>query len=250
MRLFNSQRRLLLLANKTRQYLAYATGEIVLITIGILLALQLNNWNKDNENNKNELALLKKLHVEFVSNQKDLDSSIERVEIVITKMTKFLTLMAPEPNPVEDSLIHDYVATYYWNPGYSPNKVVFDTSLSSSEINLIRNTELQNKLREWAALLKNNNLLGESIVSHQFSLSNAWSGLHSWKSSIALTGEMEGIGPSNFPFDQKKFLSLPALEHGVSMKLILVNMRKKLLKTISVHQQEIITLLEKETASL
>ena len=37
--------------NKTGKYLKYAIGEILLVMIGILLALQVNNWNEDRKNN-------------------------------------------------------------------------------------------------------------------------------------------------------------------------------------------------------
>ena len=33
--------------NKTRKYLKYAIGEIVLVVIGILISLQINNWNEN-----------------------------------------------------------------------------------------------------------------------------------------------------------------------------------------------------------
>ncbi|NNL79184.1 MAG: hypothetical protein HKO67_01725, partial [Flavobacteriaceae bacterium] len=39
-------------AGKTSKYLKYAIGEIVLVVIGILIALQINNWNEDRKNQK------------------------------------------------------------------------------------------------------------------------------------------------------------------------------------------------------
>ena len=47
--------------NKTGKYLKYVIGEIILVMIGILLALQVNNWNQERISSKNELALLKNL---------------------------------------------------------------------------------------------------------------------------------------------------------------------------------------------
>ena len=44
--------------NKTGKYLKYAIGEIILVVIGILIALQINNWNESNNQSKKELALL------------------------------------------------------------------------------------------------------------------------------------------------------------------------------------------------
>ena len=48
--------------NKTGKYLKYAIGEIVLVMIGILLALQVNNWNENRKSKINETKLLKELY--------------------------------------------------------------------------------------------------------------------------------------------------------------------------------------------
>ena len=42
----------MLTQKKFSKYVLYAIGEIVLVVIGILIALQINNWNQENENNK------------------------------------------------------------------------------------------------------------------------------------------------------------------------------------------------------
>jgi len=48
--LFKRVRKSLLNEGKTRKYLKYAIGEIVLVVIGILIALQVNNWNENRKN--------------------------------------------------------------------------------------------------------------------------------------------------------------------------------------------------------
>jgi ABC-type multidrug transport system fused ATPase/permease subunit len=54
--------------NKTGKYLKYAIGEIVLVVIGILIALQINNWNEIQKANKNEVELLNSLKKELIEN--------------------------------------------------------------------------------------------------------------------------------------------------------------------------------------
>ena len=44
--------------NKTGKYIKYAIGEILLVMIGILLALQVNNWNEQRKAEEKELKLL------------------------------------------------------------------------------------------------------------------------------------------------------------------------------------------------
>ena len=48
--------------NKTSKYFKYAIGEIILVIIGILIAIQINNWNENRLNNKKLKSYLKKLN--------------------------------------------------------------------------------------------------------------------------------------------------------------------------------------------
>lgn len=70
---FRRIRRKLLGMNKIKEYLLYALGEIVLVVIGILIALQINNWNearKENEKFEGILNIIKK----------DLEADIQELE--------------------------------------------------------------------------------------------------------------------------------------------------------------------------
>lgn len=58
---FRHIRKSLILENKTSKYLKYAIGEIVLVVLGILIALQINNWNEERKTKQLELGLLKEL---------------------------------------------------------------------------------------------------------------------------------------------------------------------------------------------
>ena len=62
LKFFRKIRQNLLMENKTGKYFKYAIGEIVLVVIGILIALSINNWNenrKDNSTGKQYLRSIK-----------------------------------------------------------------------------------------------------------------------------------------------------------------------------------------------
>jgi hypothetical protein len=71
---FRRIRQQLLSENKFSKYLIYAIGEIFLVVIGILIALQINNWNQQRIQNKNEQLALKNLKQDFEYNYRTLDS--------------------------------------------------------------------------------------------------------------------------------------------------------------------------------
>jgi hypothetical protein len=56
---FRKIRQKMLTENKFSNYLLYAFGEILLVVIGILIALQINNWNEINKNKSTESEYLK-----------------------------------------------------------------------------------------------------------------------------------------------------------------------------------------------
>ncbi|RIV68393.1 DUF6090 family protein [Flagellimonas aequoris] len=61
-RFFRTIRQRLLAQNRFTKYLVYATGEIVLVVIGILIALQINNWNEERKRKENYQATIEQIY--------------------------------------------------------------------------------------------------------------------------------------------------------------------------------------------
>lgn len=51
----------LLIENKVSIYLIYAIGEVMLVVFGILIALQIGNWNEQKKTEKMEIAFLENI---------------------------------------------------------------------------------------------------------------------------------------------------------------------------------------------
>lgn len=66
LKFFRNIRHKLLAEGKTINYLKYAFGEIVLVVIGILIALQINNWNEHRKQAKNYIKILKTIRNDMV----------------------------------------------------------------------------------------------------------------------------------------------------------------------------------------
>ena len=62
---FRRIRKELLVSGDTRKYVLYAIGEIALVVIGILIALQVNNGNQNSMDRKQEKLLLREIHSDF-----------------------------------------------------------------------------------------------------------------------------------------------------------------------------------------
>lgn len=72
-KLFRNISKKLLEQGKTTYYLKYAIGEIVLVVIGILIALSINNWNETRKIRNSEHEILKNLKSELIINKIELE---------------------------------------------------------------------------------------------------------------------------------------------------------------------------------
>jgi len=79
--LFRKIRQGSLTQNKFGKYLIYAIGEIILVVIGILIAVQINNWNQQRE-------VEKTIHRIYSIVKSDLKSDIENINFVLADMDK------------------------------------------------------------------------------------------------------------------------------------------------------------------
>lgn len=68
-------------AGKIKKYLTYATGEIILVVIGILIAIAINNWNEQHKASQQEVILLKQLQLDLNNNLNGVLELNERLEI-------------------------------------------------------------------------------------------------------------------------------------------------------------------------
>ena len=73
---FRKIRRELMEKNKISKYLMYTIGEIVLVVIGILIALSINNWNEERKDLRQEQLILKQLRSEYKSNLAQLEEKV------------------------------------------------------------------------------------------------------------------------------------------------------------------------------
>ncbi len=144
-RFFRNIRQKLAAENKVMAYLRYAIGEILLVVIGILIALQINNWNEERKNHIEEIALLKQLKSEFQSNLEQLDQKISIRKSMISASLKLLYYKDHPETRNKDSVIKQIMPTLL-NPTFDP---IADNISSSNRILLLRNNKLKEMLSRW-----------------------------------------------------------------------------------------------------
>jgi uncharacterized membrane protein YraQ (UPF0718 family) len=101
---FRKIRQNLLMENKTGKYFKYAIGEIVLVVIGILIALSINNWNEVRKNNTKEQQILTQLKDEYTTNLLQLEQKITNRKKIIEAANNILQYIDESLNINSDSL--------------------------------------------------------------------------------------------------------------------------------------------------
>ena len=85
---FRKIRQNLLMENKTGTYFKYAIGEIVLVVIGILIALSINNWNETNKNEREQIVFLNNLKNDLKNDLIQLDQILKFQKEKLSKVNE------------------------------------------------------------------------------------------------------------------------------------------------------------------
>jgi hypothetical protein len=132
-----------LMENKTGKYFKYAIGEIVLVVIGILIALSINNWNENQKNAQWEQRFLKDLRNELQSDLSQLNNSYE-IQAKKGQTLKNLMQLIQKGNSDKKSEIDSvFVSTQFVNPTFFPTTGVYDSGVASGKIENIKNDSLK-----------------------------------------------------------------------------------------------------------
>ena len=129
--------------NQFLKYSRYAIGEIVLVVIGILIALQINNWNEENKTNKLETKILKELQVNLKLDLEELQMDIgymDQINQACLTVKEFL-----EQNQSPNDSIFKVFSILRVTPHFDPNKSGYQL-LQSKGVEIISNDNLRNEI--------------------------------------------------------------------------------------------------------
>jgi hypothetical protein len=138
-------------AGKTGKYLKSAIGEIVLVVIGILIALQINNWNQKRLSRIEEKNILSALHNEFLENKKMLDST---TAVYKSAMNANMVLMGLIGKSAEELQKHDLDSLFF--ASLPDSQIVFSNNtvkniVQTGKLDIIEKTEIVQLINQWEA---------------------------------------------------------------------------------------------------
>jgi hypothetical protein len=126
--------------------LKYAIGEIILVVIGILIALQINNWNEQRKESVLEFEMLNGLSNDLANNKVKIKSMISRDSLIIVGNQHLLTILKDKDSNFNDSLQENFGNINRYDV-FFPQGMAYE-SLKSKGFHTIKNDSLRSHIIE------------------------------------------------------------------------------------------------------
>ncbi len=194
--------------NKTRTYILYALGEILLVVFGILIALQINNWNEEANLKMQEINMLNSLQLENAENKMILTDCIEDMNEDISTGDKLQKLLGPKISNIENDSLN-YILGALGSSGRCQIQTdVIDELRNSGTLKIIQNQDLRRAISKWSTSYNEVKEEEESwegqLSDHFLTYTNKWI---SWNDVDIMFGFGDStFTGSTFDYDPNKML--------------------------------------------
>ena len=158
---FRHIRQNLIMENKTNKYLKYAIGEIVLVVFGILIALQINNWNQERIQYNETKVLLNGLRFDVEEDIKSLQNQLNLLSL--RRDWADYILKSLDSQKVTDSstfILSMSRVGFIFN--YSQTFPTYTEIVSSGKLSYIKSEKLKNALAKYQTQVDNNRQIESS----------------------------------------------------------------------------------------
>ena len=144
---FRKIRQNLLAEGRTGKYLKYAFGEIILVVIGILIALQINNWNEQRKTENKGKEYIHEIYKELKIEISNIDLILNSLSNQYNGTENVLSVFESESKEIEDTV---QFTKDYWSTTrlfiVERDLNTFDKLKSSGQSILLKNDSLSNLL--------------------------------------------------------------------------------------------------------
>lgn len=243
---FRRIRQKLLSENKFSKYLVYALGEIVLVVIGILIALQINNWNEDRKNAIEEKAILENL-LENLNLSKIQSEQLISEEIKL-KQSLIQLLGIESRNIANNQFVDDstFKSTVWDLQSDLPTFNTYNNLKNTNKLSLIKNKNINEKFTQLEFRLnKLNDILDDRLSVHQIRIDDI---LEKDINFIPLVKiNIPTINIENEPNNNyEKTLEIKRIRNLLGMKLTFTQDVIDFRENLDNEIKELITLIEEE----
>lgn len=140
---FRHIRQRMIKENRVSKYLLYAIGEIVLVVIGILIALQINTWNEERKLEDQKQILISSLLEDFEYNRSNIrDDRIPTFSRGMDDMELFFELIKADTARVSVDSLRQLGVSFFTGYSFNANLSSLNEASSSGKLSMLDNKEL------------------------------------------------------------------------------------------------------------
>lgn len=131
---------------KTGKYFKYAIGEIILVVIGILIALQINNWNEDRKIKNIENTYIENIKTDLKINLISLEKFIADRQETVNLVDTILTFFNKERSLDINEFNFHCLTVLDWYP-FEQHDNTYQELLNSGKLSILTNKTIKNSLQ-------------------------------------------------------------------------------------------------------
>jgi hypothetical protein len=247
---FRRIRKKLLDEGNLKRYLIYAIGEILLVVIGILIALQINNWNEDRKSRDQEVQYLERLVTDLTADDMYLAERVKNAEEEVLINKRFIDHVYEIQQDEEE--YRELVKSLRWSTRHLVLQNSTYAELSNSGLlDLFQNKELKlqiisyyRKYDDYAAHVKEYNEFSTSIfreVSHLTNKYSDWAADYFDQSFMFHKSDWTFINdPTSYEFNQLiNCATIYGLKHR-DLNKYFVELRDQAIRLIKMTSEELV----------
>lgn len=238
---FRKIRQKLLSENKFSKYLIYAVGEIVLVVIGILIALSINNWNEDKKTEKNRQRLISSLIEDFEYTYNDIvDDELPYLNLLQENMGKFQKLSKSNEEIITVDSLRVLIPYFFSYNHFNPSLTTYNEAVSSGNLSLLKNKELMNLFTRFMQYLES---LSETEYQSNYSYYNG----ASWEFRKTVDPDiLSGSSKIDMSYEEyRAMISTPLAQNAFENQRQLNGVMRGNLKVMSKIIEQILEILKK-----
>ncbi len=140
--------------NQFLKYSRYAIGEIFLVVIGILIALQINTWNEERKSRLEETEILKSIKLDLVNAIMECEENNEFRTRILEATRELYSIIRGDSQYYSKNQLDSIMAVLLINPTYNNRTGSLEVLFISGKINLIKDSEIKESLLLWPQIVE------------------------------------------------------------------------------------------------
>lgn len=150
-KIFRNVRKNLLEEGALKKYFNYALGEIILMIISILFALQINNWNQNRVDRNEAGALIGNLYDEFEQNKTNLESKVTELKTSIKTAHILIELIGKSKAELQQYNLDSLMSRSFQYKKFNPSEDVLMVLVQSGKLSLVKNDSIRDLVYDWSS---------------------------------------------------------------------------------------------------